>query len=59
MLGRSCWFSFLISHPGAEPNSPPTSMVQMEKIFSESVFADTLPKPTLVRLLRAKYREVI
>ncbi|TNN70252.1 hypothetical protein EYF80_019466 [Liparis tanakae] len=33
-------------------------MVQMEKIFSESVLADTLPKPTLVRLLRAKYSDV-
>jgi hypothetical protein len=35
------------------------SMVQMEKIFSVSVLADTLPKPTLVRLLRAKYKEVM
>lgn len=33
---------------------PPTSMVQMEKIFSASVLAQTLPKPTLVRLLRVK-----
>ena len=38
--------------------SPPISIVQMEKIFSESVLADTFPKPTLVRLLRAKYSEV-
>ena len=37
---------------------PPISMVQMENIFSESVLADTFPKPTLVRLLRAKYRDV-
>ena len=37
---------------------PPISMVQMEKIFSESVLAETLPKPTLVRLLRAKYSDV-
>ena len=34
------------------------SMVQMEKIFSESVLAETFPKPTLVRLLRAKYKDV-
>lgn len=33
---------------------PPISMTQMEKIFSVSVLADTLPKPTLVRLLRVK-----
>lgn len=33
-------------------------MVQIEKIFSESVLAETLPKPTLVRLLKAKYRDV-
>ena len=40
--------------PGAGQASPPMSMVQMEKIFSVSVLADTLPKPTLVRLLSAK-----
>lgn len=40
--------------PGLGPHSPPTSMVHMEKIFSESVFAETLPNPTLVKLLRAK-----
>lgn len=34
------------------------SMVQMEKIFSESVLADTFPNPTLVRLLKAKYSDV-
>jgi hypothetical protein len=34
--------------------SPPMSMVQMEKIFSASVLAHTLPKPTLVRLLSVK-----
>lgn len=33
---------------------PPISMTQIEKIFSMSVLADTLPKPTLVRLLRVK-----
>lgn len=35
--------------------SPPMSIVQMENIFSASVLAHTLPKPTLVRLLRVKY----
>lgn len=35
-------------------NSPPISIAQMEKIFSASVLAHTLPKPTLVRLLRVK-----
>lgn len=33
---------------------PPINMVHIEKIFSESVLAETLPKPTLVKLLRAK-----
>ncbi len=37
---------------------PPISMVQIENIFSESVLAETLPKPTLVRLLKAKYSDV-
>lgn len=39
-------------------NSPPISMMQMEKIFSELVFGETFPKPTLVRLLKVKYRAV-
>ncbi len=30
----------------------------MEKIFSELVFGDTFPNPTLVRLLKVKYRAV-
>ena len=34
------------------------SMTQMEKIFSELVLGETLPKPTLVRLLKVKYRAV-
>lgn len=37
---------------------PPISMVQIENIFSESVLAETLPKPTLVRLLKAKQSDV-
>lgn len=40
-------------------DSPPMSIVQMEKIFSASVLAQTLPKPTLVRLLRVKYSEAM
>ncbi|KAK1332468.1 hypothetical protein QTO34_007147 [Cnephaeus nilssonii] len=38
---------------------PPISMVQMEKIFSASVLAETFPNPTLVRLLSVKYRAAI
>lgn len=34
------------------------SMTQMEKIFSGLVFGETLPKPTLVRLLKVKYKAV-
>lgn len=33
-------------------------MTQMEKIFSELVFGETLPNPTLVKLLKVKYRAV-
>lgn len=35
-------------------NSQPMTMTQMEKIFSELVFGETLPKPTLVKLLKVK-----
>jgi hypothetical protein len=38
---------------------PPINMVQIEKIFSASVLAETFPNPTLVRLLRVKYRAAI
>ncbi len=38
---------------------PPMSIVQTEKIFSTSVLAQTLPKPTLVKLLKVKYREAM
>jgi hypothetical protein len=38
---------------------PPISMVQMLNIFSEVVFAETLPNPTLVRLEHVKYRAVM
>ena len=39
-------------------HSHPMSMTQMEKIFSELVLGETFPKPTLVRLLKVKYRAV-
>lgn len=32
----------------------PINITQMEKIFSELVFGDTFPNPTLVRLLNVK-----
>lgn len=35
-------------------NSQPMTMTQMEKIFSELVFGETLPNPTLVKLLKVK-----
>lgn len=35
-------------------HSQPISMTQMEKIFSELVLGETLPNPTLVRLLKVK-----
>lgn len=38
---------------------PPINIVQMLKIFSELVFADTLPKPTLVKLEHVKYNAVM
>ena len=38
--------------------SQPMSMTQMEKIFSGLVFGETFPNPTLVRLLKVKYRAV-
>lgn len=38
--------------------SQPMSMTQMEKIFSGLVLGETLPKPTLVKLLKVKYRAV-
>lgn len=38
---------------------PPMSIVQMEKNFSENVFAETLPKPTEVKLLQVKYSAVM
>ncbi len=35
------------------------SMRQMVKIFSASVFGDTLPKPTDVRPVMVKYTDVM
>lgn len=40
--------------PASRTHSQPMSMTQMEKIFSELVLGETLPKPTLVRLLKVK-----
>ena len=44
----------LCPRPPLGVHSQPMSMTQMEKIFSELVLGDTLPKPTLVRLLKVK-----
>ena len=35
------------------------SMMSIENIFSEFVLGDTFPNPTLVRLLKVKYRAVM
>ena len=40
-------------------NLPPINIVQIEKNFSEKVFAETFPKPTEVRLLQVKYNAVM
>lgn len=37
---------------------PPISIIIMVKTFSAVVFADTLPKPTEVRLVNVKYNAV-
>ena len=37
---------------------PPINIVQILKIFSDVVFADTLPNPTLVKLEQVKYNAV-
>lgn len=39
-------------------NLHPISITQMENIFSVLVFGDTLPNPTLVKLLSVKYSAV-
>lgn len=38
---------------------PPINIMMTQKIFSYDVFAETLPKPTDVKLLNVKYRAVI
>ena len=46
---------------GATPFSKylhPISIIRIEKIFSEFVLGDTFPKPTLVKLLKVKYKAV-
>lgn len=40
-------------------NLPPINIVQMEKNFSENVFAETFPNPTEVKLLQVKYNAVM
>lgn len=57
--GGAPWGQKSGSGPREWQASPPMSMVQMEKIFSASVLAETFPNPTLVRLLRVKYRAAI
>lgn len=39
-------------------NLPPISIAHTENIFSGFVLAETLPKPTLVKLLHVKYKAV-
>ena len=36
----------------------PINMIRIENIFSEFVFGDTFPNPTLVKLLNVKYNAV-
>lgn len=40
-------------------DSQPRSMTIMVKTFSQSVFGDTLPNPTLVIVLKVKYMAVM
>jgi len=47
------------SHFLLNQNLPPINIVQMEKNFSENVFAETFPKPTEDRLLQVKYNAVM
>ena len=49
-------FIFLRSFKVAD--LPPISIAHTENIFSGLVLADTLPKPTLVKLLHVKYKAV-
>ena len=37
----------------------PISIIHIANIFSEFVFGDTFPNPTLVKLLKVKYNAVI
>ena len=39
-------------------DKPPNHMTKIAKIFSETVFAETFPKPTVVKLLNVKYNAV-
>jgi hypothetical protein len=40
-------------------SSHPINMTTIVNIFSELVFADMFPKPTLVKLLNVKYNAVM
>lgn len=40
-------------------NSQPRSITMIVKTFSQSVLGDTLPKPTLVMVLKVKYMAVM
>lgn len=40
-------------------NSQPSSITMIVKTFSQSVLGDTLPKPTLVMVLKVKYMAVM
>lgn len=47
-------------HKGSGPSdSQPSSIIVIVKTFSQSVLGDTLPKPTLVMVLKVKYIAVM
>lgn len=48
------YFSFKLRKQPLCNDLQPMSMTQIEKIFSELVFGEMFPKPTLVRLLKVK-----
>jgi hypothetical protein len=47
-----------VMRPSACFALPPVSIAQMVNIFSEVVFAETLPNPTVVIIEHVKYRAV-
>lgn len=48
------YFSLKLRKQSLCSDLQPMSMTQIEKIFSELVFGEMFPKPTLVRLLKVK-----